>query len=235
MLATADQNTVESLALKLLAAPELVQQKEESRQLFLAEPAATTPDGRKTLQRALDDMTYMAALGAANNHDPAHPKVTWLANAGHSLFGQKVPGSGVAFDNPDTIYSLITVDGASRYEVTVRIPQAAPPMFSFYLYDAILGNSSKRSFDMALAGFREREIKLDAEGSFKITVDSDPANGRPNHMQSQTDARCIFIRKVKLVKLAELPALLPAETTKVTPAQREQFLRHRALTYARRL
>ncbi len=196
VLATADQNVVESLALQLLKTPALKRQKEESRKLLLASPVAATRDGTRTLAKVLDEMTFAAALGAANNLDPAHPRATVLFNAPQTWFGHGVPGSGVGFDNPDNAYRLITVDGASKYEIILRVRQPAPKMYSLYLYEAVIGDGSKRGFDVALAGYRESEFKPEADGSIRITVDRDPANGRPNHMQNPDDARCIYIRNM---------------------------------------
>lgn len=195
-LVNVDQIAVETLALKLLDSVEVRQQKQESMSLFSAEPAAAKPDGRKTLQRTVDEMTYLAALSAANNSDPAHPKLTWTLTAPHVSAGKKIPGSGAGFDNPDNVYRMITVDGASRYEISFRAKRPVPKNYSIYLYDTVMGDGSKRNFDEALAGYREDEIKADADGSFKVTVDGDPANGRVNHMQSPADGRCILFRNM---------------------------------------
>ena len=196
ILGNADQQTVEALAIKLLAQPEVIKQKEESRQLLLQAPAAATKDGAKTLEGSLDAMVFAAAIGAANNAEPEHPKATVLFNGEHHWLGHHVPSSGIGFDNPDNAYRLITVDGTSKYEITLRVRQPAPKMYSIYLYEAVIGDGSKRGFDTALAGFRESEFKSDAEGVIHITLDTDPANGRPNHMQNPGDARCIYIRNM---------------------------------------
>jgi len=38
-----------------------------------------------------------------------------------------------------------------------------------------------------LAGLKSEAISLDPDGSFTITIDGDPADGRPNHLQVPTD------------------------------------------------
>ena len=196
VVGTADQIAVETLALKLMKWPEVKKQKQESEKLFLAEPAAAKLDGKKTVHRALDEMTYAVALGVAGFSDPAHPRAVWIFTAPHAWGGQKIPGSGVGFDNPDNIYRLILVDGASSYEITMRPRGPLPKMYSINLYDSIIGDSPKRNFDVALAGFREGELKPQPDGSFIVTMDGSPANGRENHMQSPADARSIIVRNM---------------------------------------
>ena len=41
-------------------------------------------------------------------------------------------------------------------------------------------------------------MQVEADGSFTITVDSDPAGGRPNHVQSSPAAHEFYIRDVLL-------------------------------------
>lgn len=193
-LATADQNAVETLAIKLLSSPEVAKQRDETLKLFKADPAAATPDGQKTLQNAVDELAFAAALGAANG-DPTNPKVTWAYTAPRTWFGHTVPGSRWGIDNPDNVYRFITVDGASKYEITVRPQPPGPVQFSFLLYDTYFGeNTKQKNLDEPIAGLRDRDIKTEADGSFKITVDSDPVNGRPNHIQSNADAKILLIR-----------------------------------------
>ena len=193
---TPEQIAAETLALKLMQSPEVMQQRQENEKFLREEPAAAKPDGKRTLQRAADEMAYAVAVVVAGNRDPDHPAAIWTFTAPHTWYGKKIPGSGAGFDNPDNAYRVILVDGASKYDITLRPRGPLPKMFSLYLYDSIIGDSPKRNFDIALAGFRESELKPQADGSFRITMDGDPANGRDNHMQSPTDARSIIIRNM---------------------------------------
>ena len=45
-----------------------------------------------------------------------------------------------------------------------------------------------------LALLMDRDMTFAADGSFTITIDSDPADGRPNHIQSTPAAKVLFIR-----------------------------------------
>ena len=42
------------------------------------------------------------------------------------------------------------------------------------------------------------DLVTDADGSFVVTVDADPADGRPNHVQSTPKAHEFYIRDVML-------------------------------------
>ena len=196
-LATADQNAVETLAIKLLSSAEVKKQKEETLKIFQSHAEANSEEGKKTLRNAVDELAFAAALGAANS-DPTHPKVTWIWTAPRTWFNHKVPGSRFAIDNPDNVYRIITVDGASKYEIVGHIKQPGPTQFSFLLYDQLLGENYEQkntdNLDKPIAGLRDRDIKLEADGSFRITVDSEPANGRVNHIQSTSDAKILLVR-----------------------------------------
>ena len=59
----------------------------------------------------------------------------------------------------------------------------------FTLWDANMGT---------VAVLNGRTMDVDGDGSFTITVDSDPANGRPNHVQTTSEAHEFYIRDVLL-------------------------------------
>lgn len=193
-LGTADQQAVETLALKLLASPEVARQKEETLKRFQADATARTADGKATVTNAVDELAFAAALGAAND-DPTHPKATWAYTAPREWFGYQVPGSRWGIDNPDNVYRFIRVDGSSKYRIRVHPTQPGPVQYSFLLYDTFIGeNTRQKNLDEPIAGLRDRDIKAEADGSFVITVDSDPANGRPNHIQTTADAKILLVR-----------------------------------------
>ena len=68
-------------------------------------------------------------------------------------------------------------------------------------------------------------MQVDSDGSFIITVDSEPAGGRPNHVQSTPAAHEFYIRDVLLdwdrddpnhlevERLGGAPAVRPARST----------------------
>jgi len=197
--AVSGQQNLETLAKKLLDSPEVKKTKADIMERCLELPIAATPDGHKTLANAIDELACAAALISANS-DPYHPQLVWLIAPPHQWPGDndKVPGSRVVFDNPDNYYRLVTVDGSSRYEIAVRGNLPAPKNFSFMLYEGALSHekNSKYPMDVAIGGLHQGNIKTEADGSFTITIDSDSANGRINHIQSNEYAHILWVRNM---------------------------------------
>lgn len=197
--AVSEQQKLESVANRLVATAEVNKAKEEIVRRCLSIPAAATPAAQKTLGNAIDELAYTAALIGANS-DPFDPKLVWIIAPPHQWpgTGARISGSRFAFDNPDNYYRLVSVDGASRYELKVRGNLPAPKNFSFMLYESTLNheNSKKYLLDMAIGGLHQGNVKTDADGSFTVTIDSDPANGRVNHIQSNEYAHILWVRNM---------------------------------------
>jgi len=193
-LATADQNAVETLAIRLLHSPDVKRQEQVTLAQFdAAEPGASAAE-REIIANAAHELAYSAALGAANS-DPTRPKVVWYETSAHTWFGHTVPGSRWGIDNPDNVYRFVTVDGTSKYEITVHPKQPGPVQYSFLVYDNFDGETGNlKALDIPVAALKDSDIKTAADGSFTVTIDSDAANGRPNHLQSNARAKILLIR-----------------------------------------
>lgn len=63
-------------------------------------------------------------------------------------------------------------------------------------------NAKQKNLDTPIAGLRDRDIKIGADGTFKITVDNKPVNGRVNHIQSTADAKTLLVRNTFKYSLA---------------------------------
>ncbi|MEJ1961251.1 MAG: hypothetical protein WDO56_06795 [Gammaproteobacteria bacterium] len=95
------------------------------------------------------------------------------------------PESSCGIPNPDTIYRFIPVDGASHYVITGHVAKHQP----------IENNFTLASFNLTtIANLNGHDLKVEPDGSFTITIDPEPANGRPNHLQSRHDAFQVWIR-----------------------------------------
>ncbi|MCK9984436.1 MAG: hypothetical protein AzoDbin1_00908 [Azoarcus sp.] len=191
-LTTRDQRLLEEQALRILASPEIAAQKVKARKLFLADLVAATPDGHATLDQALDELV-LAQIYDVVNGDAANPRILWIETPQHRWFGKTVPGARYGIDNPDNAYRSIPVDAASRYEIHGRRSQNGPVQVSFQLYrDTSEENRDK--LDAPLGSLIDRDIQVLPDGSFTITIDSEPANGRPNHIRSTPDTRSLLVR-----------------------------------------
>jgi hypothetical protein len=194
LLETRDQVTVEQRAQKIVAAQEMKQQIEASVRALATLPAGSDPESLRLLRPAVDELAFATALDAADS-DPSRPKVVWIAAAPRSSLGRAVPGSRWGIDNPDNVYRLVPVDGASRYEITVRTRSDAPVQSSFFVYDSFVGEGGKVThLDTPVGGLLDRDIKVDADGHYTITLDNTPANGLANHIQTNAEARVLLIR-----------------------------------------
>lgn len=193
-LATPDQNLIETRALKALDTEEVKTQVRDTVEAFSALPPAGDPESKRALKSAVDELTFATALDAADS-DPERPKIVWGFTAPRDWFGHHVPGSRWGIDNPDNVYRILPVDGASRYVITVHTHTPGPVQYSFWIYDSFVGEDGREAhLDTPVGGLRDRDIKVGTDGSFTLTVDSTPANGRANHIQTTTDARVLLIR-----------------------------------------
>ena len=101
----------------------------------------------------------------------------------------QIPGSRWGIDNPDSVYRVIPISGDERYEIRGRVGENRMTENYFTLWDANMGT---------VAVLNGRTMDVESDGSFTITVDSDPAGGRPNHVQSTPEAHEFYIRDVLL-------------------------------------
>jgi hypothetical protein len=103
--------------------------------------------------------------------------------------GRSIPGSRWGIDNPDSVYRVIPISGDERYEIHGRVGEHRMTENYFTLWDAHMG---------AVDVLNGRIMRVDSDGSFTITVDADPADGRPNHVRSSAAAHEFYIRDVLL-------------------------------------
>jgi hypothetical protein len=186
-VATTEQHAHEKAALALWAHPTVAQAREQigAEWLAKAEPSAT--------QRACFDWAFKEVMFSAviwsSNQDPGYPKVTCITRLEHEVDGLRIPGSRWGIDNPDTIYRVIPISGDDRYQIRGRVGEHRMTENYFTLWDADMGTTG------LLNG---HDLVTDSDGSFVVTVDSDPAGGRPNHVQSGPAAHEFYIRDVML-------------------------------------
>jgi hypothetical protein len=186
-VATAMQHEHELAALELTDHPLVQQAYAAVAETWLerAEPSATM---RECFDWAFEEVMFSAAIWSSNQ-DPLRPKVTCITRLEHQLDGCRVPGSRWGIDNPDSIYRVIPISGDERYEIRGRVGANRMTENYFTLWDENMGTVD------VLDG---RTMEVDSDGSFVITVDAEPANGRPNHVQSGPSAHEFYIRDVML-------------------------------------
>lgn len=200
-MATADQAAVESQALRILASYGAVldQARDKARTLMLAHPLAALPETAARIDNALDKWLVQLLLQTLGG-DLSAPRFIWGTNLDpHRWFGWEFPGSGAGIDCPDNIYRNAGLDGAVHYEVSGRVHANGPAQFTFQLtlhpegMGFAVNDDSMRDLG-ALAMLTHRDLDIAADGSFRISLDSEPAAGRRNHIQLPPGRLYLLVR-----------------------------------------
>lgn len=141
--------------------------------------------------RRLDAAVDAYAMGAAFQQqllNSAEPSVVMQVAPPHTWYGQSVGASRILYDNPDTIYRFMGVNGASSYVIrgTFADLDNLPADTSFSVLTGLTGNTA--------AVLTKDQLVIDPDGSFTITADATPAGGRSNHLQLTADTTIIATR-----------------------------------------
>jgi hypothetical protein len=135
----------------------------------------------------IDEYMFHYSLRAANS-DACYPKIARFMAPAHRWFGRDVPGSRWGGDSPDFIYRIIPIAHDGRYELRSRPTCDDPPLVSY----ALMANNTAMPVTQGLLdGF---DIATHENGEFVISIDATPAEGRTNHLQTQTGADHLLIR-----------------------------------------
>lgn len=186
-IATPEQHAHELAAVDLVQHPTVKAAHASVAETWLGR-AKASPAMRERFEAAYEEVMFSAAVWSSNQ-DPLRPKVTTITRLAHEVDGRRVPGSRWGIDNPDTVYRVVPISGAERYEIRGRVGAHRMTENYFTLWDQHMGTVD------VLDG---RRMQVEADGSFVITVDSDEAGGRPNHIRSGPTAHELYIRDVLL-------------------------------------
>jgi hypothetical protein len=186
-VATDEQHEHELAALELWEHPVVVKAREAVRTEWL-EKQQPSQDMRDCFDWAFEEVMFSAVIWSSNQ-DPLYPKVTCITRLEHEVGGRRIPGTRWGIDNPDSVYRVIPISGAERYEIRGRVGEHRMSENYFTLWDESMGTEGL---------FNGHDLVTEADGSFVITVDADPAGDRPNHVQSTEHAHEFYIRDVLL-------------------------------------
>ncbi|OBF04372.1 hypothetical protein A5730_18300 [Mycobacterium sp. ACS4054] len=226
-VATASQHEQELAALELIEHPTVRAAYQAVAQAWLGRAKASEAM-RERFDDAFAEVMFSAAVWSSNQ-DKLRPKVSCITRLAHPVDGRRIPGSRWGIDNPDSVYRVIPISGDERYEIHGRVGEHRMTENYFTLWDANMGTVD------VLNG---RTMHVDSDGSYTITVDADPAGGRPNHVRTTSAAHEFYIRDVLLdwgrddpnhIEVQRLggPPLTPARTrdeqAEATAAMMEYF------------
>jgi Protein of unknown function (DUF1214) len=207
-LATPEQLAAERLATQTLNTLPVALMKVILRQQFLAAARNLYPNGideanMRALDRAVDEYA-MAAAFQQQLLDSMNPEFVTQVAPPHIWFGQSVPGSRILYDNPDTIYRFTGVNGASQYVITGRFHDYSaagrPADVTFSVLEGLAGTTSSI--------LTADDLEVNDDGTFTITVSTEPANGRPNHLQLTPGSTIIAARDTLGDWTSEVPLSL---------------------------
>lgn len=116
------------------------------------------------------------------------PTVVMQVAPPHTWYGQNVGASRILYDNPDTIYRFMGVNGASSYVITGKFADLAnlPADTTFSVLTGLTGTTA--------AVLTKDQLVIGDDGTFTITLDKTAANGRPNHLQLTADTTIVATR-----------------------------------------
>jgi hypothetical protein len=189
-LATADQEAIEKLALRLIERHDVRAARELARRAMRDDPAASLADGALSLDRALDQWVLALAMREANG-DTANPKVVWnVSIPPRQWFGHGYGGAAVAVDNPDNFNREIPVDGSGNYAIDIRFSEN-PPQFSVVIemepdHHAGLGRN--------IGALTLQQLLPHCDAARRVTVTVGPEAGGPLHLQSEPGRIQIYTR-----------------------------------------
>lgn len=186
-IATSEQHAHELEALELTRHPIVAAAYERVAKRWL-EAADPSDDMRSCFEAAFEEVMFSAAVWSLNQ-DPLRPRVICITRLEHNVGDVRIPGSRWGIDNPDSIYRVIPISGSEQYVIRGRVAERRMTENYFTLWDA-----NMNTVDVLSGG----DLVLGPDRSFEITVDSEPANGRSNHIRSAPEAHEFYIRDVML-------------------------------------
>lgn len=179
-LATTAQIAAEKAALRIEATPEVQRVRDRLRQVMLTDPGAALADGRAALDRVLDQWirAHILMQLTIEQEDPA---LIWIAdNSPRSWFGHLFPGDVIAGDNPDNSNRVTYLDGDSAYLLVGRFGSPKAGQFNLNVETA----HPNGGMGGHLATLVDGDIVPEPDGTFRVTIDSRPADGRRNHLRT---------------------------------------------------
>lgn len=197
-IATAAQRAVEDRALALLERPELRRAREIAAMLWRNAVAYPVGPQMARFDNMIDEYVFWHVLHAAGG-DPGDPAFIRISAPPHRWFGRDIPGSRWGGDSPDFLYRFVPIAHGGRYEIHGRQRSADRLLVAY----ALMGDNTAAPATQGLLD--SLEMTYGENGGFVITLDSEPANGRPNHVQTRPGAEHLLIRDILADWQADTP------------------------------
>ncbi|MGE3690097.1 MAG: hypothetical protein AB7F98_01810 [Novosphingobium sp.] len=186
-LATPAQKAIEDKALALLHHPEVIRAREVCTVLWKNATGWTSRDQADRFDNMIDEYMFHHAMRAAN-WDANYPEAVRFMAPKHHWFGRDVPGSRWGGDSPDFIYRTIPIAHGGSYEIHGRQTCVERPTVNY----SLMSDNTAAPVTQTILDSLDMDVATD--GSFTISVDDTPADGRKNHIQTRPGADFIMVR-----------------------------------------
>lgn len=180
-----DQLDAERRAMRIVARPDVQAALPALEAEWASRTPGLLPATLKRLHTSIEEVLFMVALEVVDG-DPRRPRVVEISAPPHRWFGTDVPGGRWGIDNPDTLYFTIPVEPESRYVITGHRRAPGPTDSNFTVQTPDVWG--------AVGNVGQRDLAVDADGTYTITVDAQPADGRPNHLQVKDGGTAVLVR-----------------------------------------
>jgi hypothetical protein len=169
VLCTADQKTIDDLAMRIAATPQMQAAKVTAETAWKAAIEAQihrpfTATDQAALDAAMAQMLQWYG-GLAADSDPYRPIVRW-ANAPEHTWGDgdTITGSKFAGDSANFIYRSIPIDPSSKYQLSGRVDAAGQPLEDIFQLTTDYDQSVIRR------QFFKANLNIQADGTFSLTL-----------------------------------------------------------------
>lgn len=152
----------------------------EAEKLIQTAPHIQTP------QDLHEGYQYLAGGILATMH------ATWATERDHPSFVQGTgPFMKMGLDNPDTLYFGARINDDHEYIVTGK--RGTTVDLSFQVLN---GNYTSANVPGSVTAFDDRELQIDADGSFRAHFGPEPAHGRTNYFTLAPGSAQLVVREV---------------------------------------
>ncbi len=185
-VATADQVWVEKTALRLWERDDIQQAIKQARFLWVTVSERASHAAKTRLDDFIPEYAMNYVIKAVAS-DANHPRVGHNWMMAHEWFGHKMRGARMGGDNQDNVYHMVGIEHGGAYRIDGSRLNQGPADTTW----TIVANSGT---SMTLASLDNEDLVVKEDGNFTVTIDDQPANGRPNHLQTQRGALFLFVR-----------------------------------------
>ena len=177
----------EETLLRLLAMPAIHEARERISHLWsLAYGEHVPEEARPSFAGAMREYVTNYTIKAIAS-DPNQPRFLRDFMPPHRWFDREIPGARMGGDNPDNCYRLAGIAHGGCYVVRGKPCGTAPASVTFTLVANYGTSVTIQTLDF-------ETLQRAADDSFTLSIDAEPAAGRPNYLQTAPGVKFLYVR-----------------------------------------